>query len=137
MAVALGRADEVKLWPIEFGFFAADELRIVKRRRGGAQGQPVGLGDIVDMIGGDHAAGTRHVLHQNCGIARNMLPHAARIGSGEKIVGIAGQIPDDDANSLSLVKVCLREQRFKVQRVQMFKGKKKNAKNNPVESLNF
>ena len=59
-----------------------------------------------------------------------MFPHAARVSAREEIVGVAGQIADDDTDGFALIKVRLREQRFKVQRVQVFKGEKKNAKRN-------
>ncbi len=38
-----------------------------------------------------------------------MFSHAARIGAREKIVGIAGQIADDDAYGFALIEIRLRE----------------------------
>src|SRR6266496_5921433 len=112
MAVALRRADKIKFRPIEFGFFAANELRIVKRRRRGAQGQPVGLGDIVDMIGSDHPTCTRHVLHEDRRVAGDVLAHATRIRARKKIMRIAGQVADDDANRFPLIEGSLRVKRI-------------------------
>jgi hypothetical protein len=64
-----------------------------------------------------------------------MLAHAARIGAREKIVGVAGQVADDDAHGLGLIKSRLREYQFKVQRVQKFKGQTED-KSEPFERLN-
>jgi hypothetical protein len=73
------------------------------------------------MIGRDHAAGAGHVLHYNVWEARDMFAHVARVGAGEDVVGVAGQIADDDANGFALVeRRRLRRRWFKVQRVQEF-----------------
>ncbi len=127
-------ADPTVFGPIELDFLAADELRVVERRRRRAQGQAVGLGDIVDVIGGDHAAGAGHVLHQDRRVAGNMFAHAARIGASEDIVGIAGQIADDDAHGFALVEIRLRECPFKVQRVQRLNDENQDSEN--LERLN-
>jgi hypothetical protein len=49
-----------------------------------------------------------------------MFSHAARVGAREKIVGIAGQIADNDPYGFALIEIRLRECLFKVQRVQKF-----------------
>jgi hypothetical protein len=65
-----------------------------------------------------------------------MFAHVTRVGSGKKIMGVAGEIADDDADSFALIKIRLRECWFKVQRVQKFKaGKKQEAEN--FERLNL
>src|SRR4030095_10859169 len=121
MAVAFRRADEIEFGPIKSDFFAADQLRVVKRRRRRTESQTVGLSDVVDVIGGDHAARARHVLHQNRRVTGNMFAHVTRVGSGKKIMGVAGQVADDDADRFALIKIRLRECLFKVQGVQEFK----------------
>ncbi len=131
-----GAPIKLNFGPIESDFFTADELGVVKRRRRGAERQAVGFGDIVHMIGGDHAARARHVLHQDRGIAGNMFSHAARVSARKKIVGVAGQVADDDAHGLALVEVRLREYRFKVQRVQKFNDRE-NQESENLERLNL
>ena len=41
------------------------------------EGQPIGLRAVVNMIGGDQAACTIHVLDNKFGISGNMFPHVA------------------------------------------------------------
>ena len=61
------------------------------------------------MIGGDHRAGARHVLHDESRIARNMLAHEARVSAGILIVIVAGLIADDDADGFALIEGRLGE----------------------------
>ena len=106
---ALRRADPGQFIPIVFHLAAADQLGEVQRPANGAHRQSVLLGDVVDVIGGNHAAGTGHVLHEKVRITGNILAQVAGVGARPLIVRVAGLIADDNADGLALVIIPLRE----------------------------
>jgi hypothetical protein len=62
----------------------------------------------------------------------------ARVSAGEDVMGIAGQIADDDTDGFTLIEGrLLRRRWFKVQGAQEFKGQKKKSNQSPIEPLNF
>ena len=137
VAGAVGRTDPTILGPVELRFFASGQLRHNQRAAEGAQRQSIGLGHVVDMIGRDHRTGARHVLNHEGGIAGNILAHEARVGARILIMIVARLVADDDADGFALIeRRRLRRRRFKVQRVQKFKGQNKKSENDPIERLN-
>ncbi len=67
-------------------------------------GQTIGLGNVIDVVGGDQASGARHVFHNYGGIAWNIFAHVAGGGAGVEIVAAAGRITHNDADGLAFVK---------------------------------
>src|SRR5512144_136742 len=117
MAAALRRHDPRKLRPIELHFFSSGELRHKEGATDSGERQSVGLGQVINVIGGDHAAGARHILHNEIGIAGNLLAEEARIKSHPDVMIVAGLKADNHANSFPLEKICLRKQRFETQEI--------------------
>jgi hypothetical protein len=58
-------------------------------------GEPVGLGLLVDEIGGADAGGARHVLDHDQGIARNMAAQMREEQARHGVDGAAGLDPDN------------------------------------------
>ena len=108
----------------------------VQRPANGAHRQSVLLGDVVDVIGGNHAAGTGHVLHEKVRITGNILAQVAGVGARPLIVRVAGLITDDDADGFALVVRRLGRRPFKVQGVQEFKDRE-DQESEHFERLNF
>ena len=101
------RAEPVEFRPIELHFLAADQLIHVDARIERADGEPVGLGDIINMIRCDHRSRARHVLHHDAGIAGDMFAQIGRDVTRPKIVQIARLAAADDAHGFALEKVRL------------------------------
>ena len=72
-------------------------------------------------MGGTHAAGAGHVLHEKVWITGNILAQIARIGARPLVVRVAGLVADDDADGFALIEGRLGRRPFKVQGVQKFK----------------
>ena len=70
-----------------------------------ADGETVGLGDLVKIVGGDDRAGAGHVLDDHRRIAWNMFAEVTRQRAGVEIVAAAGGEADDDADGFALVEV--------------------------------
>ena len=79
---AIGRAEIDELVDIVLHARLAQHGIGDQRRAHAADGQPVGFGDFVNVVGGLPAAARSHVLHDNHGIARNIfaqnVDHRAR-----------------------------------------------------------
>src|SRR5262249_52756539 len=75
------------------------------------EGEAVGFGHLIYVIGRDESGGPRHVLHNNCGGTWDMFPfmtgNKPRIG----IIYTAPRGADDDANRLALVERLLCRER--------------------------
>src|SRR5258708_8183504 len=120
--IFLRRADPGKFAPIEFDFRAADELFEVGRGIESAHSQAIGLGETVDKIRRDYAAGTRHILHDHRRVAGKMFADVLRHQARPLIVAAAWRRTDNDFNGFTLIEIRLREYPFKVQGGQEFKG---------------
>ena len=72
-----------------------------------AEGQAVGFGDPVNMIGGDQMAGASHVVDDDGRLPRHMLAEVARDGPRISIEAAAGRSADDHADGLALVEIFL------------------------------
>ena len=68
-----------------------------------AHGEAVRLGRFVNMVGGDHAAGARHVIDDERWIAGDMFPQMARQGARVNIEPPAGGKADDDPHRLTAI----------------------------------
>ena len=134
--IFLRRADPGKFAPIEFDFRAADELFEVGRGIESAHSQAIGLGETVDKIRRDYAAGTRHILHDHRRVAGKMFADVLRHQARPLIVAAAWRRTDNDSKGFALVDIRLRECQFKVQRVQKFKGQNEDESEH-LEPLNF
>ena len=78
MIDGFGRTDPGKLRPVELHVFRSEKLIDVIGRINHADGQTVGLGDIIDIVGGDDRSGARHVLHDDIGISGNVFAQILR-----------------------------------------------------------
>ena len=68
-------------------------------------GESIRIRGLIEMIGGNQTTGSGHILHNDRGIARNMLPHISSDCAGIDIESSARGKSYDDPNSFSLVKV--------------------------------
>ncbi len=75
--IADRRADELKLAGVKFDARLAEHLAEEEAADEMADGQAVRLGDFVNMIGGDQAAGAGHVLDHDTRVAGDVLAHMA------------------------------------------------------------
>ena len=55
------------------------------------------------MVGRDYMTGTGHILNDEFGIARNMLPHVDDDETGPQVIEIAGWRADYNPNGFSLI----------------------------------
>ncbi len=62
----------------------------------------------INVVGRAHAAGSRHVLHDDVRVARDMIAHVAREQAGIEIIAAAGAETDHDVDRLALVEGLLR-----------------------------
>jgi hypothetical protein len=56
------------------------------------------------MIGSDHVTGTGHILNNELGAARNVLPHVGDDEAGPQVIEVAGWRSDYHSNCFALVK---------------------------------
>ena len=84
-----GEPIQANLGAVEFDFVALDELVEVQRGIESADGQAVGLGDAIEIIGRDDAAGAGHVLRDDVGIAGNVFRQITGSGARPEIVAAA------------------------------------------------
>jgi hypothetical protein len=96
-------ADPGEFRPVELYFRAPGQLVEVHRRAERAECETVRLRHAVNIVRRDHPSGSGHVLHDEVGISRNVLTHVLGEDACPKIVGVAGQIADDDSNGFSLI----------------------------------
>jgi len=61
--------------------------------------------DRVEVVGGAQAAGARHVLHHDIGIARNVAAEIARQQARDDVVTAARPVADDQIDLLALVEI--------------------------------
>ena len=80
--------------------------RLVRQVAGeGAEGQAVARGEAVKEIRGDDAAGRGHVLHDDGGLAGDMVDHVARQQPRADVVIRAGRMANDHADLLAAVEI--------------------------------
>ena len=94
---------------LHFRFFG--QLLEVERRIDGADGQTIGFGNIVNLIGGDHRRGAGHVLDNDVRISGNVFRHELGKHARIKIVSVARFGADDDRDGFALVEGRLRLRR--------------------------
>src|SRR6516165_163652 len=71
--------------------------------------------DRVEVVGGAQAAGARHVLHHDIGIARNVAAQMTRQQARDDVVTAARPVADDHIDLLALVEIfdrALSERRY-------------------------
>ena len=71
----LRRAEPGEFRPVKAHFRAPGQLVEVHRRSKRAEGETIGLGHGINIVGGDHAARSSHVLHDDGGISRDVFAH--------------------------------------------------------------
>jgi len=64
--------------------------------------------DRVEVVGGAQAAGARHVLHHDIGIARDVAAEMARQQARDDVVTAARPVADDQIDLLALVEILHR-----------------------------
>ena len=67
-------------------------------------GQTIRFGHLINMIGSDQASRSGHVFHDEGGIAGDVSVHVPCKGPRIDIEASARREPDDDSNSLALIK---------------------------------
>ena len=92
----------------------------IERRIDRAEGQAIGLGDAVHIVGADDVSRARHVLHDDGRVSWNILDDMTRREPRPKIVAAADGGSDDHGDGFALVEGRLGRRPFKVQRVQKF-----------------
>ena len=70
-----------------------------------ADGQAVGFGSFVNMIGGDQAAGAGHVLDDDARVAGNVFTHMTRDRARVGVETPARGKADDDFDRLAFKKI--------------------------------
>ena len=100
IVVVARRAHPFHFARVEIGSLGADQLAEDLIAIEGANGEPVRFRRSENMIGGDQTAGTRHVIDDDRGVARDVLAHVARHRARERIEAAAGREADDDADDV-------------------------------------
>ena len=72
-----------------------------------ADGQAVGLGDLVHIVGGNQKSRAGHVVDDEGRVAGDMFAHVAGDGAGVGVVAAAGGGADDDPDGLAAIKIFL------------------------------
>ncbi len=93
----------MKLAHVVLHFFAADHLVQVHAVICHANRETIRLGHIVNVIGGNQAAGAGHILDDHLRIAGKIFRHIAGEQSRPAIVKSAGGKTNDDLDSFALV----------------------------------
>ena len=86
-------ADVLKSIGVELDARFAEQLLQEQAADEMADGETVGPGDFVSVVGRNHAAGARHVLDDHDGIAGNMFSHVPGDSSRVSVVAAAGVKP--------------------------------------------
>ena len=115
MSFFFRRTDPVELRPIKLYLGAPDQLIEVKRRIDRAEGQTVGLGNAINIIGADDVTGAGHILDNDRRIARDMLAEVTRREAPPKIIAAAGGRRDHQRDRFALIEGRLGRQRSAVE----------------------
>ena len=94
---SIGSSDESSIRVL--GQDLSQDLIAVER----GDGEPVGTGDPVRVVGGDQARGAGHVLHDDGRLARNVLREMAGEQPRVGIEAAARRVADDDPHRLACV----------------------------------
>ena len=105
----IGRADELKLFRIEFDAGPSEQLIKKESALKVAEGETIRFGDFVHMIGADQMAGARHVLDDEGRIAWDEFADVASNHARVSVEAAAGGSRHDDANGLAFVEGLLGE----------------------------
>src|SRR5262245_23767970 len=97
------RADVLELAGLELDALLSQSLAQQQAADEAAHGEPVGLGHPVQVIGEDQAAGARHVLDHDGGVAGNVTAHVAGERPGVGVEAAPGREADEDAHRLAPV----------------------------------
>jgi hypothetical protein len=95
--------DVFKLAHVVLYFLAADDLIEMQAVDGHYYCKPVGLRQVVNVIGGHDRAGARHILDDKVWIAGNIFGEVTGKQPSPTIVKAAGRLADDDANCFAIV----------------------------------
>ena len=95
---------------------------------------PVFRRDVIDMIGGEHGAGARHIAHDHLGLAWHVFTHMARQHPRGEIVAAARRVADDDIDRFVLVEIC---DRLRAERRGTDKGRNKRGPHGEHDRLNM
>jgi hypothetical protein len=93
----------------------------IKRRIDSAEGQAIGLGDAVDIVGPDDVPRSGHVLHDDGWVPGNILDDVTCREPRPEIVAAAHGGSDDHGDGFALIEGRLGRRLFKVQWVKKFK----------------
>src|SRR4030095_6880650 len=102
------RADVFELARIKLDPLPARELMQDQGADPVSQGQAVGLGLPVKIVGADEKTRSPHIFHDKCRIAGNMLAYVTGEHAGVCIEPTARRSRHDQANRLTLVKILCR-----------------------------
>src|SRR4029453_4253995 len=94
--------------PVELNLLSTDNLVHIYGWSLGAKSQPVRFGDVVNVISRNHPARPWHVLHDDAGVAGDVLSHVVGDQARPKISKRPRLGPRDEPYGLSLVERRLR-----------------------------
>src|SRR5712691_11328538 len=97
------RSDVLELPRVELGALLAEDLAQEQAADEVANGEPVGPGDLVEIVRRDEAARPRHVLDDDRRVARDVLAHVPRDRPRVSVEAAARREADHDAHGLALV----------------------------------
>jgi hypothetical protein len=100
-----GHADIFKFASIELNALRAHDLLQDQTPDVVADGQSVGLGFVVHVVGLDDASGAGHILDDDAGTARDMLADMATNGSSVGVEAASGAKGHDHAHRLAFVEL--------------------------------
>ena len=96
-----GHAEPLELARVKFNSWSSQDLVQNLKAMEVADGEAVGFGDPVQMVGGDNTSCSRHILHNDRRITGDMFAHVARNGSGIGIEPAPGGKTYDDTDRLT------------------------------------
>src|SRR5262245_17410835 len=108
VVVLFRRAEPIEFRPIELNLLSRNNLVHIYGRTYGAESQPVRFGDVVNIISRNHPARPRHILHDDAGVAGDVLSHMVGDEARPKISNSPRRGPRDEPYGLSLVERRLR-----------------------------
>src|SRR5262245_66274324 len=79
VVILLRRADPIEFRPVELNLLSTDNLVHVYGWTYGAESQPIRFGNVVNIISRDQPARSRHVLHDDAGIAGDVLSEVSGV----------------------------------------------------------
>jgi hypothetical protein len=98
-----GRAEPGKFPPIELNFLSPHQLIEIESGANAAEGETVGLGDFINVVGRDHRACAGHILDNEVRVSRNIFAEIAGDQTRPIVIDAAGAVSGDDSNGLVLI----------------------------------